>query len=183
MISNMCNGDQPQGRHRLQNDTEQMAHCIKPFVAPPAPKHLILFTCLYPESFGPGFVNICHALAILAWRGDVTIACPADSNASTFATISRVLDDVPDVHLVETMEYLPLLELMERSFLLITDAELLLEAALTLGKPVLFMGSNPGNTEAERAGVIKMVGGDPGAIIGETNSLLDAQCGSGKPII
>lgn len=136
-------------------------------------KRLILVTGHRRENFGPGFDAICHALVTLARRGDVQIVYPVHLNPNVQEPVKRILANVPNVILLEPLDYLPFVYLMDRSTLLITDSGGVQEEAPSLGKPVLVMRDTTERPEAVQAGTVKLVGTDRTAIVREANRLLD----------
>lgn len=136
-------------------------------------KQLVLVTGHRRENFGAGFENICHALRDIASRGDVQIVYPVHLNPNVQEPVRRILSDVPDVHLIEPLDYLPFVYLMDRCSLLITDSGGVQEEAPSLGKPVLVMRDTTERPEAVEAGTVKLVGTDSAAIVREANRLLD----------
>lgn len=136
-------------------------------------KQLLLVTGHRRENFGTGFENICHALAQLAGRGDVQIIYPVHLNPNVQEPVRRILGQVPNVHLIKPLDYLPFVYLMDRATLLITDSGGVQEEAPSLGKPVLVMRDTTERPEAVDAGTVKLVGTCPVAIVNEANMLLD----------
>ena len=136
-------------------------------------KRLILVTGHRRENFGDGFENICKALAEIARRGDVQVLYPVHLNPNVQEPVKRILADVPNVILVEPLDYLPFVYLMDRSHLLITDSGGVQEEAPSLGKPVLVMRDTTERPEAVEAGTVQLVGTDASAIVRDTFRLLD----------
>lgn len=136
-------------------------------------KRLILVTGHRRENFGMGFENICQALSQLAQRKDVQIVYPVHLNPNVQEPVRRILGNVPNVKLIEPLDYLPFVYLMDRSTLLITDSGGVQEEAPSLGKPVLVMRDTTERPEAVEAGTVKLVGTDTSAIVNEANRLLD----------
>lgn len=134
---------------------------------------LILVACAHPENFGGRFANICHALVILACRGDAQIVFPLDTTAKALEKAVGILNDTPKLQIIPPLEYLPLLQLMERSFLLITDSARLQEEAIALGKPVLLMRDSSALAAEADSDNVHLVGGDAVALIAETNAFLE----------
>ena len=99
------------------------------------------------ESFGQEFENICTAILKLAGRDDVQIVWPVHRNPNVARPAEALLSGHPNVMLIEPLEYLPFVDLMERAYLLIT--------------------------EAVEAGTVKLVGTDPAKIFEEAARLLD----------
>jgi len=128
------------------------------------------------ENFGPGFEQICLALAEVARRNpQVEILYPVHLNPNVQEPVRRILGqkELDNVHLVDPLDYLPFVYLLERSYLILTDSGGVQEEAPSLGKPVLVMRETTERPEAVAAGTVKLVGTDPLAIRRETELLLN----------
>ena len=136
-------------------------------------KRLILVTAHRRESFGPGFEQICRALARIADRGDVQIVYPVHPNPNVQAPVNRLLAGHPNVLLIQPLDYVPFVDLMRRAYLLITDSGGVQEEGPSLGKPILVMRDKTERPEAVAAGTVKLVGADENRIVSEANRLLD----------
>jgi UDP-N-acetylglucosamine 2-epimerase (non-hydrolysing) len=136
-------------------------------------RRLILVTGHRRENFGDGFEQICHALADLSRRDDVEIVYPMHLNPNVREPVNRLLADLPTVHLIEPLEYLPFVYLMNRAYLIITDSGGVQEEAPSLGKPVLVMREVTERPEAVDAGTVRLVGTDRARIVAEASRLLD----------
>ncbi len=139
-------------------------------------KRLILVTGHRRENFGPGFENICFALARIATdHPGAEILYPVHLNPNVQEPVQRILgaNRLRNIHLIEPVEYLPFVYLMQRSYLIITDSGGVQEEAPSLGKPVLVMRDTTERPEAVDAGTVKLVGTDREAIIAEASRLLD----------
>src|SRR5262249_39292803 len=64
-------------------------------------------------------------------------------------------------------------DLMRRSYLLLTDSGGIQEEAPSLGKPVLVMREKTERPEGVTAGTVRLVGTDPDRIVCEVERLLD----------
>jgi len=137
-------------------------------------KKLILVTGHRRENFGQGFVNICEALKALALDNkDIDIVYPVHLNPNVQKPVKEILSNVPNVHLIDPLQYESFLYLMDRSYFIITDSGGVQEEAPSLGKPVLVMRDTTERPEALEAGTVKLVGTDPKKIIEEAQKLLD----------
>ncbi len=136
-------------------------------------KRLILVTGHRRENFGSGFESICLALREIASRGDVQVIYPVHLNPNVQEPVRRILSGLPNVHLVEPLDYLPFVYLMDRCAIVITDSGGIQEEAPSLGKPVLVMRDTTERPEAVDAGTVKLVGTDHPTIVRETIRLLD----------
>ncbi len=141
-------------------------------------RKLILVTGHRRENFGPGFDSICHALADIAEQHqDVEILYPVHLNPNVQEPVRRILGDEATrdggrIHLVEPVDYLPIVYLMKRAFLILTDSGGIQEEAPSLGKPVLVMRDTTERPEAVTAGTVLLVGTDRSQIVAETERLL-----------
>jgi UDP-N-acetylglucosamine 2-epimerase (non-hydrolysing) len=134
---------------------------------------MVLVTGHRRENFGTGFENICRALSELAARfADVLILYPVHMNPNVREPVFRLLQDRPNVRLIEPVDYLPFVHLMNRSTLIITDSGGVQEEAPSLGKPVLVMREVTERPEAVEAGTVKLVGTDADRIVREASTLL-----------
>jgi UDP-N-acetylglucosamine 2-epimerase (non-hydrolysing) len=136
-------------------------------------KKLIVVTAHRRESFGPGFVRICEAIAELAGRPDVQIVWPVHPNPNVQAAVDATLRAKANVILLEPLDYLPFVDLMRRAHLLITDSGGVQEEGPSLGKPILVLRDKTERPEAVLAGTVKLVGTNRQAIVREAARLLD----------
>lgn len=136
-------------------------------------KKLIVVTAHRRESFGPGFSQICDALARLARRDDIQLIYPVHRNPNVMDPVYRQLAARPNVFLLEPLDYIPFVDLMRRAYLLITDSGGIQEEGPSLGKPILVMREKTERPEAVAAGTVKLVGTDADRIVREAECLLD----------
>jgi UDP-N-acetylglucosamine 2-epimerase (non-hydrolysing) len=71
------------------------------------------------------------------------------------------------------MDYLPMVHLMRRASLVLTDSGGLQEEAPSLGIPVLVMRLVTERPEGIQAGTVRLVGTDPDRIVNQACHLLD----------
>jgi UDP-N-acetylglucosamine 2-epimerase (non-hydrolysing) len=136
-------------------------------------RRLIVVTGHRRESFGPGFERICQALASIATEfPDVRIIYPVHLNPNVQEPVMRLLSSVPNIQLIEPLDYLPFVYLMSRSHLILTDSGGIQEEAPSLGKPVLVMRDTTERPEAVEAGTVKLVGTDVAVITDNVRRLL-----------
>jgi len=136
-------------------------------------RRLILVTGHRRENFGPGFEEICTALAHLAKRNDVEIVYPVHLNPNVSGPVHEKLGCQANIHLIEPLEYLSFVYLMKRSYLVLTDSGGIQEEAPSLGKPVLVMRDVTERPEAVKAGTVKLVGTNSTNITSECAHLID----------
>ena len=136
-------------------------------------KRLIVVTAHRRESFGNGFENICRALRRIAARGDVEIVYPVHRNPMVAGPVRHFLEGVPDIHLIEPLDYVPFVDLMRRASILLTDSGGIQEEGPSLGKPVIVMREKTERPEAVEAGTVRMAGTDEDRIVTEVARLLE----------
>jgi UDP-N-acetylglucosamine 2-epimerase (non-hydrolysing) len=136
-------------------------------------RRLVLVTGHRRESFGDGFEQICAGLKQIAQQfPDTDVVYPVHLNPNVREPVFRLLNDTPNVHLIEPQDYLPFVYLMSRSTLVLTDSGGIQEEAPSLGKPVLVMRNTTERPEAVAAGTVKLVGTDADVIVHEVSRLL-----------
>jgi UDP-N-acetylglucosamine 2-epimerase (non-hydrolysing) len=138
-----------------------------------ASRRLIVVTSHRRENFGNGFVREMQALARIATRPDVEIVYPVHRNPNVLEPAHEMLGGRPNIHLIEPLPYVPFVDLLRRSYLILTDSGGIQEEAPSLGKPVLVMREKTERPEAVEAGTVKLVGTDEERIVSETARLLD----------
>jgi len=144
-------------------------------VPPADPRHkLVLVTGHRRENFGEKFEHICAALGRLASaRKDITIIYPVHLNPNIRGPVHALLGSLPNVRLIEPLDYEPFTFLMTQAHLILTDSGGIQEEAPSLGKPVLVMRDKTERPEGIEAGTIRMVGTNQVTIVNETVRLLD----------
>lgn len=136
-------------------------------------RRLIVVTTHRRESFGPGLERTCAAIQAIAERPDVEIVLPVHPNPNVQSVVKKQLGSIANVTLTEPLEYVAFVDLMRRSYLLLTDSGGVQEEAPSLGKPVLVLREKTERPEAVEAGTARLVGTDTNAIVREVNLLLD----------
>ena len=136
-------------------------------------RRLVLVTSHRRENFGPGFESAMRALARLAARPDVQLVYPVHRNPNVSGPARRMLCGVPNVVLLDPLPYVPFVDLMRRSHLILTDSGGIQEEAPSLGKPVLVLREKTERPEAVDAGTVKLVGTDEERIVTEASHLLE----------
>ena len=138
-------------------------------------KRIVLVTAHRRESFGSPFESICKGLAELAEKyvDGIELVYPVHRNPNVRAVVNRHLSNLPNVRLLDPLDYQPLVQLMKRSYLVLTDSGGLQEEAPSLGKPVLVLRKVTERQEGVEAGTLKLVGMEADDILREASRLLD----------
>ncbi len=136
---------------------------------------LILVTAHRRENFGRPLENICLALRDIALQYDhrVQIVYSVHLNPNVQETVHRILGNVPNVTLAPPLDYQLLVQMMKRSYLILTDSGGIQEEAPALGVPVLVLREVTERPEAVEAGTVRVIGSDRERIVSETARLLD----------
>jgi UDP-N-acetylglucosamine 2-epimerase (non-hydrolysing) len=141
----------------------------------PFDRRILLVTAHRRESFGQPLRNICHALLQIAARygSEVHIVYPVHRNPNVHSVAYEMLSGRPSISLLGPLDYQDFVQLMNRSYLILTDSGGLQEEAPSLGKPVLVLREVTERPEAVVAGAVRVVGTDVGAIMRQASKLLD----------
>lgn len=139
-------------------------------------KRVILLTTHRRENLGAPLHNIYHALReVLGAHPDVGVVFPMHKNPAVRREVNSVLCGVERVYLTEPLDYLPFINVMKRSHLVLTDSGGIQEEAPALGKPVLVLREVTERPEAAAYGTARLIGTDPQQVKSEVNLLLDDQ--------
>ena len=136
-------------------------------------RKLILVTSHRRENFGAAFQSEMRALQKLARRPDVQIVYPVHRNPNVSGPAYEILGGRPNIVLLEPLPYVPFVDLMRRSHLILTDSGGIQEEAPSLGKPVLVLREKTERPEAVEAGTVRLVGTAEHAIVAAASALLD----------
>jgi len=94
-------------------------------------------------------------------------------NPNVHEPAHQLLGGVANIHLIPPLDYLPMVHLMKRAYLVLTDSGGLQEEAPAVGTPVLVMREVTERPEALEAGTALLVGTDPERIYAEAKRLLE----------
>lgn len=137
-------------------------------------KRVITVTCHRRENLGENMEHIFTAIRDIAGEyNDVEIVYPMHMNPKVREVAGRVLGDSRNVHLIEPLQYQPFVNLMAKSYFLITDSGGMQEEAPSLGKPVLVVRKETERPEALEAGTVKLAGVSRDTIYAMAKELLD----------
>jgi UDP-N-acetylglucosamine 2-epimerase (non-hydrolysing) len=155
-------------------DIQDKLSATTPLTSHASPR-LILVTAHRRENFGKPLENICMALKELAksYGDEVRIVYPVHLNPNVQATVYRFLRDIPNIFLLDPLDYLPMVHLMKHASLVLTDSGGLQEEAPALGIPVLVMRAVTERPEGISAGIVRLVGTDSEQICNQSRNLLD----------
>jgi len=167
-------------RHTVDNgyvfkdkQLEEIAACVRR-----GRYRLILITTHRRENWGEPMRAACRAIRRLAesTEGDkVIFAFPVHLNPVVRDVVYGELKKVAGVHLIAPLQYHDFVNLMNLSYLVLTDSGGIQEEAPSLGKPVLVMRGVTERPEAVLAGTVKLVGLDEEMIFQSAFRLLSSR--------
>jgi len=136
-------------------------------------KKIITITAHRRESWGEPLERICYAIRkIIADHPQIEVIFSVHLNPKVQEIVKKVLKDVERTHLILPLDYEPFVQLMNKSYLILTDSGGIQEEAPSLGKPVLVLRKVTERPEAIRAGTAKLVGTDIDKIVKTVSKLL-----------
>lgn len=130
------------------------------------------------ESFGEPLKNTLRALKEIVHRHlDVEIVLPVHYNPNVRDHVYEILQGTERIHLMEPLPYEPFVQLLNKSYLILTDSGGVQEEAPGLGKPVLVLRETTERPEGLEAGTARLVGTDVARIVSAVTELLeDKEC-------
>ena len=141
-------------------------------------KKVILVTAHRRENVGKPLENICQALRVIAgkYANDVIIIYPVHLNPRVREIVDRLLKGYKNIFCIDPLGYEAFVQLMKRSYLILTDSGGIQEEAPSLHKPVLVLREVTERPEALQTGATCLVGVDIKRIVDQTCLLIeDAQ--------
>lgn len=124
-------------------------------------KRIITVTAHRRENLGEPLEQICMALNDIAdVYDDVEIIYAVHLNPAVREPVFRILGSNERIHLIDPLDVQDMHNLMDRSYLIMTDSGGLQEEAPSLGKPVLVLRKETERPEAVAAGTVKLAGTD-----------------------
>jgi UDP-N-acetylglucosamine 2-epimerase (non-hydrolysing) len=141
----------------------------------PAGKRLVTITAHRRESFGEPFRELCTALRELAVahrQNGTHFIYPVHLNPNVQAPVREILSGIDNLTLLEPLDYGSLVQLLKRSYLVLTDSGGIQEEAPSFNVPVLVMRETTERPEGVEAGMVRLVGTSRERIVGETQTLL-----------
>ncbi len=136
-------------------------------------RRVVTVTCHRRENLGENMEHIFSAIRRIAEAfSDVEVVYPVHMNPRVREIAGRILSGAERIHLIEPLQYQPFVNLMARSYLIITDSGGMQEEAPSLGKPVLVVRRETERPEAVEAGTVKLAGVEEETIFTMASELL-----------
>jgi UDP-N-acetylglucosamine 2-epimerase len=136
-------------------------------------RRIVLVTLHRRESFGAPMRSVCAALRQIAERHpDLTFVLPMHRNPSVRDVVLPALGGSANFVLIEPLDYVGVVRLMSRSFLIVTDSGGVQEEAPALDIPVLVTRDVTERPEGVEVGAARLVGTDESRIVRTLEELL-----------
>ena len=136
-------------------------------------KKLILITGHRRENFGQPFVRVLNAIKELAIENpDFEFVYPVHLNPHVQEAVKKILEDQKNIRLISPLSYPNMVNLMQKSYLIITDSGGVQEEAPSLAKPLVVTREVTERTEGIDAGTAVLVGTDKEKIKDAVNRLI-----------
>jgi UDP-N-acetylglucosamine 2-epimerase (non-hydrolysing) len=133
----------------------------------------ILVTTHRRESFGSGIENICTSIRDLVTKfPDTCVVFPVHLNPNVRASVNKILGGHERIKLLEPVDYLSMIYLMSKCYIILSDSGGIQEEAPSFAKPLLVLRETTERPEVVHAGCAKLVGTDPEVILKEASQLL-----------
>jgi UDP-N-acetylglucosamine 2-epimerase (non-hydrolysing) len=145
-----------------------------------AEENLVLITAHRRESFGEPLERVVRAIGRLARAFPETRFVHVLHPNPNVAPVVRRNTGIPNVSVIEPLDYLELVRLMRRARLILTDSGGIQEEAPTFGKPVLVLREKTERPEGVEAGLAALVGTDEERIVARASELLSDAAARGR---
>lgn len=134
---------------------------------------VILLTSHRRENIGQPMRNIFTAIRRIAKEfSNVKVIYPIHPNPKVRVIAHDVLDGCDNIRLIEPLDVISFHNLINKSYLVVTDSGGIQEEAPSLGKPVLVARDTTERPEGVQAGTLKLVGTNTESIYSELRTLL-----------
>lgn len=137
---------------------------------------LILLTAHRRENIGDPMRNIFRAInRITSENSNVRVVYPIHMNPAVRKICSEILAGNPQVKIIEPLNVVDFHNMMDRSYLIVTDSGGIQEEAPALGKPVIVCRDTTERPEGVAAGTLLLAGTKEESIYCAVNTLLHDQ--------
>jgi UDP-N-acetylglucosamine 2-epimerase (non-hydrolysing) len=145
-----------------------------PLAVLPADRRWVVVTAHRRESLGRPMELIFTMLRELAeeYQDDIHLIYPVHLNPRVQEPAHRILGGLPNLTLIDPLDYQPMVQLMRRATLILTDSGGIQEEGTALGVPVLVMRDTTERPEAIESGNARLAGTEPDAILHEARRVL-----------
>lgn len=146
-------------------------------------KRVITMTAHRRENLGEPLENICRAvLRLVNDYEDVEVVYAVHFNPAVREVANRILGNHSRIHLVDPLDIVNMHNLMNLSYLVMTDSGGLQEEVPSMGKPVLVLRNVTERPEGVEAGTLRLAGVHEDDIYAEAKELLDNKASYDKMV-
>ena len=139
-------------------------------------KKIILVTMHRRENWGEPLRETCRAInKIMNEHSNAFVIFPQHKNPEIRRDVKGILQNRKSILLLDTLDYDDMINLMSKSYIILTDSGGIQEEAPSLGKPVLVLRDETERPEAVEAGVAKLIGTNKERVYSEVVTLLDSR--------
>ncbi len=144
-------------------------------------KRIVLITMHRRENWGEPMKGAARSISRLAKKyPDINFILPLHKNPIVRDVIVPILKDTQNIKLIEPLDYLDFVNLMSKSFLILTDSGGVQEEGPHFGIPILCLRSVTERPDAVTFGTVKLVGLNEKTIFETANSLIEDKNEYGK---
>ncbi len=137
---------------------------------------MIMLTAHRRENLGEPMKNMFRAIKrIIEKYDDIKVVYPVHLNPIVVQTAEEIFGDCDRVKLIKPLEVLDFHNLLNKSYLILTDSGGIQEEAPSLGKPVIVLRDTTERPEGIAAGTLKLAGTCEEVIYGMIDELLSNQ--------
>ncbi len=137
-------------------------------------KKIVLVTMHRRENWGAPMISAAKAIRRLAEKyPDFSFIFPVHMNPIVRDVVNPVLESVSNVQLIEPLDYLDFVNIMAKSFLILTDSGGVQEEGPHFGIPLLVLRTVTERPDAVDYGTVKLVGLDEEKIFSTAVNLID----------
>lgn len=134
---------------------------------------LIVLTAHRRENLGEPMRHMFRAIKrIIEKHKDIKVVYPVHLNPIVVSTANEILGDCDRVRLIKPLEVVEFHNLLNKSYLILTDSGGIQEEAPSLGKPVIVLRDTTERPEGIQAGTLKLAGTNEETIYNMIDELL-----------
>jgi UDP-N-acetylglucosamine 2-epimerase (non-hydrolysing) len=163
-------------KYTLEDGYEFKTPEIKALFDDPEKKRVIAMTAHRRENLGKPLEDICLAIKrIVLEFPDVHLVYAVHLNPAVRDTVFPILGETPRVHLVDPLDVKEMHNLMNQSYMVLTDSGGLQEEVPSMGKPVLVLRNVTERPEAVESGTVALAGVEEEGVYSSCKELLTNQ--------
>lgn len=139
-------------------------------------KKIIAITAHRRENLGQPLINICNAVKrIVETNEDVEVVYAVHKNPAVQEPVREILGNDDRIHLLDPLDLKDMHNLINRSYLVMTDSGGLQEEVPSMGKPVLVLRNVTERPEGVEAGTLKLAGNEVAVIFEMAHELINSK--------